>query len=60
MVVLSNFLINEQEVVFLVIFFFGGGGNTSTVEPRYNEDLETMKITLLYQVSRYIRVKNKV
>ena len=31
----------------------------STVEPRYNEDLGTMKITLLYQVSHYIRVKNK-
>ena len=31
-----------------------------TVEPRYNEDLGTMKITfkLLYQVSRCIRVKN--
>ena len=28
-----------------------------TVEPRYNEDLGTMKITLLYQVSHYIRVK---
>ena len=27
----------------------------STVEPHYNEDLGTMKITLLYQVSRYIR-----
>ena len=25
----------------------------TTVEPRYNEDLGTMKITLLYQVSRY-------
>ena len=30
-----------------------------TVEPRYNEDLETMKITLLYQVSHYIRVKKQ-
>ena len=30
---------------------------TSTVEPRYNEVLGTMKITLLYQVSHYIRVK---
>ena len=30
---------------------------TCTVEPHYNEDLGTMKITLLYQVSRYIRVK---
>ena len=30
-----------------------------TVEPLYNEVLGTMKITLLYQVSRYIRVKNK-
>ena len=27
------------------------------MEPRYNEDLGTMKITLLYQVSHYIRVK---
>ena len=30
-----------------------------TVEPRYNEVLGTMKITLLYQVSHYIRVQNK-
>ena len=30
----------------------------STVEPLYNEVLGTMKITLLYQVSHYIRVKN--
>ena len=28
-----------------------------TVEPRYNKVLGTMKITLLYQVSHYIRVK---
>ena len=28
-----------------------------TVEPLYNEVLGTMKITLLYQVSHYIRVK---
>ena len=27
------------------------------MEPRYNEDPGTMKITLLYQVSRYIKVK---
>ena len=31
----------------------------TTVEPCYNEDLGTMKITLLYQVSHYIRVKKK-
>ena len=31
----------------------------STVEPLYNEVLGTMKITLLYQVSHYIRVKKK-
>ena len=31
----------------------------STVEPLYNEVLGTMKITLLYQVSRYIRVKKQ-
>ena len=30
-----------------------------TVEPRYNEDLGTMKILLLYQVSHYIRVKRQ-
>ena len=30
-----------------------------TVEPLYNEVLGTMKITLCYQVFRYIRVKNK-
>ena len=30
-----------------------------TVEPLYNEVLGTMKITLLYQVSRYIRVKKQ-
>ena len=30
---------------------------SNTVEPRYNEVLGTMKITLLYQVS-HIRVKN--
>ena len=29
----------------------------NTVEPRYNEALGTMKFTLLYQVSHYIRVK---
>ena len=32
---------------------------TCTVEPLYNEVLGTMKITLLYQVSRYIRVKKQ-
>ena len=31
-----------------------------TVEPRYNEVLGTMKITLLYQVSHYIRVKKNI
>ena len=30
---------------------------SNTVEPRYNEVLGTMKITLLYQVSHYIRGK---
>ena len=33
--------------------------HTCTVEPRYNEVLGTMKITLLYQVSHYIRVKKQ-
>ena len=30
-----------------------------TVEPRYNEVLGTMKITLFYHVSHYIRVKKQ-
>ena len=30
-----------------------------TVEPHYNEDLGTMKITLLYQVSHYISLRVK-
>ena len=30
---------------------------TNTVEPRYNKVPGTAKITLLYQVSHYIRVK---
>ena len=33
------------------------GVGLGTVEPLYNEVLGTMKITLLYQVSHYIRVK---
>ena len=32
---------------------------TGTVEPRYNEVLGTMKFTLLYPVSHYIRVKKQ-
>ena len=33
--------------------------NENTVEPRYTEVLGTMKFTLLYQVSHYIRVKKQ-
>ena len=33
--------------------------NLNTVEPHYNEVIGTMKITLLYQVSHYIRVKKQ-
>ena len=42
-------------VVIEVLFLF----RPNTVEPRYNEVLGTMKMTLLYQVSHYIRVKNR-
>ena len=35
------------------------GCSNGTVEPLYNEVLGTMKITLLYQVSHYIRVKKQ-
>ena len=34
-------------------------GNTCTVEPLYNDVLGTMKITLLYQVSHYIKIKKQ-
>ena len=34
-------------------------GKFNTVEPRYNEVLGNMKITSLYQVSHYIRVKKQ-
>ena len=37
-----------------------GRGTHSTVEPRYNEDLWTIKIILLYdEVSRYIGKKQR-
>ena len=42
---------------YTVIHILGVHENQDTVEPRYNEVLGTMKITLLYQVSHYIRVK---
>ena len=38
--------------VFLLVFF-------GTVEPRYNKVPGTAKITLLYRVSHYIRVKKQ-
>ena len=56
---------DEKYDIFLIIFCFFSRFirkflkliNIDTVEPRYNEVLGTMKITLLYQVSHYIRVK---
>ena len=33
--------------------------DSNTVEPRYNKHLGTMKVTLLYQVPCYIRVKKQ-
>ena len=35
------------------------GDHLIPVEPHYNEDLEIMRMILLYQVSRFIRVKKK-
>ena len=43
----------SYKLLFCLYFF------TNTVEPRYNEVLGTMKITLLYQVSHYIGVKKQ-
>ena len=44
---------------FSVVEFTNAKNIINTVEPRYNEVLGTMKITLLYQVSHYIRVKKQ-
>ena len=61
-------------LLFFSIFRKGGGGKSkkydkffavlcpqscNTVELHYNEVLGTKKITLLYQVSHYIRVKKQ-
>ena len=43
-----------KSIAILIAFFL-----LYTVEPLYNEVLGTMKITLLYQVSHYIRVKKQ-
>ena len=52
-----------QTLPFGSVFFFLSvaclSGRSCTVEPLYNEVLGTMKITLLYQVSHYIRVKKQ-
>ena len=45
--------------VISVVICYLAGFISSTVEPLYNEVLGTMKITLLYQVSHYIRVKKQ-
>ena len=49
---LANLPNDSQECIFTILEVY-----KSTVEPRYNENLGTMKITLFYQVSHYIRVK---
>ena len=41
------------------VFYHFCNSYSSTVEPRYNEVLGTIKITLLHQVSHYIRVKKQ-
>ena len=52
-IILSSFTTN-MHVEDIIIFVH------YTVEPRYNENLGTMKITLLYRVSCYIRGKKKI
>ena len=49
----KDILVYEDDLCFQI------SASTNTVEPLYNEDLGTMKITLLYQVSCYIRVKTQ-
>ena len=50
--------IDEIEIL-IVVLVWTKAWEEITVEPLYNEVLGTMKITLLYQVSRYIRVKKQ-
>ena len=53
--------VTQRQAVILDIPFknLNFHNSTCTVEPLYNEALGTMKITLLYQVSCYIRVKKQ-
>ena len=63
MVIAYCFIFTVRSIVKNSFFFTGALSNTfqehGTVEPRYNEVLGTMKITLLYQVSHYIRVEKQ-
>ena len=58
-------LLHTVSCLLRIIYSSEAGGSTNkegggdTVEPRYNEVLGTMKITLLYQVSHYIRVQKQ-
>ena len=51
---LSSYLALQQTWLIIGELFVT---TSTTVEPHYNEVLGTMKITLLYQVTHYIRVK---
>ena len=48
-----------DDAIILYYFFIALNNNCNTVEPCYIEVLGTMKITMLYQVSHYIRVKKQ-
>ena len=49
------YILTEQWSFYIILKF--GSIKCSTMEPHYNEVLGTIKITLLYQVSHYIRAK---
>ena len=55
----KTLIFHDIRVLNLNLEMLLNGKTIYTVEPLYNEVLGTMKITLLYQLSHYIRVKTK-
>ena len=53
----SGLIFRQIQDLTLIIMVMMMMISITTVEPLYNEVLGTMKITLCYQVFRYIRVK---
>ena len=54
-----KFFCSSSMCMYLLPMTLGKKIKNCTVEPRYNKVLGTMNITLLYQVSHYIRVQTQ-